>query len=98
MGDEPTFANNVQNSKILWRVLGYEELIVMWKQIAKENNEFATQAWRDDVQEKQPWNSRIDVEENWFWCSRINAEEKLRRRRRAFGPQILTKLQVQGGF
>jgi hypothetical protein len=65
MDDELTFADNVQNSEVLWWVLGYEELIVMWKQITKENNDFAPQAWRDDVQKKQAWNSRIDAEEKW---------------------------------
>jgi hypothetical protein len=79
-------------------VLAYEEQIFMWKQITKENNDFATQAWRDEVQEKQAWNSRIDVEEKWSWCSRINGKEKLRRRRRALRPQILTYLQVWGGL
>ncbi len=87
-----------QKYKILWWVLAYEEQIFMWKQITKENNDFATQAWRDEVQEKQAWNSRIDVEEKWSWCSRINGKEKLRRRRRALRPQILTYLQVWGGL
>jgi len=89
MGDEPTSGYNVQNSEILWWVLGYEELIVMWEKIAKENNDFATQAWKDDVQEKQAWNSRIDAEEKWSWCLRINVEGKLRRRRRASGHSLI---------
>ncbi len=79
MGNETTFVDDVHNPEILWWVLGYEELIVMWKKIAKENSDFVAQAWRDDLQEKQTWNSRIDAKEKWSWCSRINAEEKLRR-------------------
>jgi hypothetical protein len=38
------------------------------------------------------------VEEKWSWCSRINVVEKLRKRRRALGPQISTYLQVWGGL